>query len=152
MTIRLRAHHLLCMLTWAGRGYTPGFTVNYDRIARRIMRGETLELVEGPDDICAPLLSGEAPHCYRDSVRDRDLRAQQQVGRLLGRSLSAGSRIRPDARLIARLRRSFARDEIRSACEGCEWSALCSGIAGSGFRDVHILPPDCEAQARSAQP
>jgi len=40
VTIRLRAHHLLCILTYVGKGYTPGFTVNYDRVARRMSDGE----------------------------------------------------------------------------------------------------------------
>ena len=27
MTIRLRAHHLLCLLTYAGKGYSPAFII-----------------------------------------------------------------------------------------------------------------------------
>ena len=32
MTIKLRAHHLLCLLTYVGKGYSPAFTANYDRV------------------------------------------------------------------------------------------------------------------------
>ena len=45
MTVRLRAHHLLCMLTYVGKGYTAAFTANYDRIVERLNaagRRETL--------------------------------------------------------------------------------------------------------------
>lgn len=143
MTLRLRAHHLLCMLTWVGKGYTPGFTVNYDRIALRIARGEPIQLVEGPDDICAPLLAEENPHCHRHGVTERDSHAARAIGRLLGRTLSPGDIVMPDARLFALLRTSFADGGIRQACHGCEWSSLCTGVARNGFHDVRILPDEC---------
>ncbi|OWU61413.1 2Fe-2S ferredoxin, partial [Staphylococcus aureus] len=40
MTIRLRGHHLLCMLTYVGKGYSPAFVENYDAMAGRLGRGE----------------------------------------------------------------------------------------------------------------
>jgi hypothetical protein len=61
MTVRLRGHHLLCLLTFVGKGYTPAFTANYRRIVARLNEGAAVELVDGPDDICAPMLA-EAEH------------------------------------------------------------------------------------------
>src|SRR5712672_2376586 len=75
LTVRLRAHHLLCMLTFVGEGYSPAFTENYRSIARRLSAGEEIELVSGPDDICAPLMEGADPHCLKASVIDRDAAA-----------------------------------------------------------------------------
>ncbi|RUZ88238.1 DUF1284 domain-containing protein, partial [Mesorhizobium sp. M7A.F.Ca.US.006.01.2.1] len=67
MTIKLRAHHLLCPLTYVGKGYSPAFTANYDRVAERLSRGEDILLVSGPDDVCAPLLDEPEPHCLNES-------------------------------------------------------------------------------------
>ena len=50
MTIRLRPHHLLCLLTYSGKGYSAAFTANYDVIAGQISQGEDILIVEGPDD------------------------------------------------------------------------------------------------------
>ena len=33
MTIRLRPHHLLWVVTYVGRGYSPAFTANMTRIS-----------------------------------------------------------------------------------------------------------------------
>ena len=55
MTVRLRGHHLLCLLAYKGEGYSPAFIANLDRIAARLTAGEDAVLVDGPDDICAPL-------------------------------------------------------------------------------------------------
>ena len=81
MTIRLRAHHLLCLLTYVGKGYSPAFTANYDAIAERLSRGEDILLVSGPDDICAPLLDEPEPHCLNEGVIERDRLAARDEGK-----------------------------------------------------------------------
>lgn len=139
MSVRLRAHHLLCMLTYVGKGYSPAFTANYDRVAGRLLRGEVIELVEGPDEICAPLLAEEdAPHCHKDSVKIRDNQARQGLARLLHRDLSPGETIRLDAGQLARLRAAFADSSVRNACVGCSWQELCDKVSGGGFQGAAL--------------
>ncbi|MFT4184862.1 MAG: DUF1284 domain-containing protein [Rhizobium sp.] len=138
MTVRLRAHHLLCMLTFVGEGYTPAFTANYRRIAERLSAGEEIELVSGPDDICAPLLDEKEPHCFNESVLERDAAALADVAALLGAEIRPGSILVPDAGLLTRLRQSFAGGEIRQACIRCEWSNLCDRIAASNFEGILV--------------
>ena len=138
MTIRLRPHHLLCMLTYIGKGYSPDFTRNYDAIAARIGAGEALEVVDGPDDICRPLLATPNPHCYNDSVVERDRQAAADVAALLGRTIESGVTLLLDTTEITRLRTQFAAGSIRTACAGCEWKSLCDGIAADGFRGVRV--------------
>lgn len=138
MTVRLRAHHLLCMLTFVGEGYTPAFTDNYRRIAERLTNGEEIKLVSGPDDICAPLLDEIEPHCFKASVIERDAAALADVAALLGEEIEIGAVLVPDADLLAKLRRNFASGEIRHACRGCEWRDFCSRIAAGNFAGVLI--------------
>ena len=80
--IRLRPHHLLCMLTYAGRGYTPRFTSGMDDLIHRLGQGEEILLIEGPDDICLPWIDEAAegadirePHCHEARITGRDQRA-----------------------------------------------------------------------------
>lgn len=143
MTIRLRAHHLLCMLTYVGKGYTPAFTAGYDRIAERLSRGEEIVIVEGPDDVCAPLLGEAEPHCFNESVLERDWQAARDVGDLLGRRIGVGERIAPDALLLARLRAGFAAGLTRTACTGCEWTDLCGAVVANGWSGVKVGGPPC---------
>ena len=42
MTVRLRPHHLLCLLSYIGRGYSPAFSANMTRVARRLGAGGRL--------------------------------------------------------------------------------------------------------------
>ncbi|CAN5359469.1 DUF1284 domain-containing protein [soil metagenome] len=138
MTVALRAHHLLCMLTYVGHGYGEAFVAGYDRIVERIGRGEPIRLVDGPDDICAPLLTGEQPHCLRDSVAARDAAARFQLEPLLGRGLAAGAGLVLSSAQLDALRDAFAQQQVRAACDGCQWSSLCSSIAGEAFAGVKL--------------
>lgn len=138
MTVRLRPHHLLCLLTYVGKGYSPAFTANYDAAAARLAAGEEIEIVAGPDDVCAPLLDDEDAHCRRASVIRRDEAAAADNGRLLGFAVIPGTRLTLDAGRLAQLRSAFAQGSSRSACGGCEWSALCSQIADSGYKEALV--------------
>lgn len=137
MTIHLRPHHFLCLLTYAGKGYSPAFVANYDRIAARLAQGEDIEIVKGPDDVCAPLLSGSDPHCWRDSVVERDNKAVLDLLKL-NLAVEAGARITLDADMLARMRTAFARGLTRSGCAGCEWADLCTSIAEEDFAGTRV--------------
>lgn len=141
MTVSIRPHHLLCMLTFLGKGYTPGFVANYSNIIARLTAGEDIRLVLGPDDICQPMLSEKDCHCHNDSVRRRDDQAAAAIGAVLATELSDGSALMLDTDSVARLRKAFAAGEIRAACSGCEWQDLCTRIAGNRFRGCHLAPP-----------
>lgn len=140
--IRLRAHHLLCLLTYVGRGYTPAFVASYSAIVARLNAGEAAVLVEGPDDICAPMLDASglasAHHCYEPRITVRDSLALKSVAAALGKVLAPGDTIPFDAATVARLRENFAAGTIRAACAACQWDGLCSGIAAGGFARTRL--------------
>lgn len=138
MTVRLRPHHLLCMLTFIGKGYTEAFTENYVRIAARLSEGEDILMVEGPDDICTPLLDEADPHCWRKSVVDRDKRARKAVEALLEAPAGPGAVVCPDAEFLAKMRDAFAAGTVRKACVRCEWSSLCTDVAAGAYDGVLV--------------
>jgi hypothetical protein len=128
--VRLRAHHLLCILTFAGEGYSPAFVANMAAIVARIGSGEPIEVVAGPDDICAPLAGSADAHCHESSVLGRDREA-----------LSALPGDRPlvlDRAAVAALRDQFAAGTIRGACAGCSWFGLCTAIASAGYAGASL--------------
>ncbi|MBB6261289.1 hypothetical protein FHS77_001840 [Paenochrobactrum gallinarii] len=143
MTIHLRGHHLLCMLTYIGKGYSPFFVENYDQIAEALSHGTVITLVNGPDDICAPLLCEENCHCHNASVILRDQAALEDISTLLGVRLQSGSKFILNSQLLQKLRAAFSQNTIRSACKGCQWAALCTDIAqNSAYRHVKIQCTD----------
>lgn len=143
MTVNLRAHHLLCLLTYIGKGYSPEFIANYDAIVVRLNAGEDARLVTGPDDVCAPLLGELDPHCRRDSVNLRDDRAAEDLATLLGRPIRPGASVTFDSELLARMRLAFSEGVTRRACARCEWSGLCTDVAAGGYDGVRMQPAAC---------
>ena len=141
MTVRLRAHHLLCMLTYVGEGYSKAFTANYDRIVARLTRGEDILLVAGPDDVCAPLLGDAEPHCHRESVVERDRLAALAASQLLGLEVAPGIGLTLSPAQIAQMRQAFRAGTSRAACADCEWSALCTRIAATGYPGARLEAP-----------
>lgn len=151
MTVELRPHHLLCMLTYAGAGYGEAFCAGYDALIRRIAGGEPIRLVDGPDDVCRPISNDPAAHCHRPSVRQRDARAAAALSAELGRPIAAGAVVEPKPELIARLRDAFAKGRIRAACAGCDWAPLCDAIAGEAYARAR-LPATGGSGAARPQP
>jgi len=141
VTVRLRPHHLLCLLTYVGRGYTPAFTANFDAIASRLNSGEEVEIVHGLDEICAALAGEEEAHCGGDSVTERDRQAARDLSLLLDAPIAAGARFSLDAERLTHMRAAFAEGTVRAACTGCDWSDLCETVAGGGYGNARIEGP-----------
>lgn len=139
MTVRLRPHHLLCMLTFVGKGYTPEFVANFEAVIRRILAGETVQIIEGPDDICAPLLSDAECHCLRPTVTRRDELAREALAGYLGQSLQYGALLALSPTVLDTMRIAFAAGNVRAACEGCSWRGLCDSIAEAKFDGTKLL-------------
>lgn len=138
MTVELRPHHLLCMLTYVGKGYSAAFCDNYDAVLARLAAGEEILLVDGPDSVCAPALLLPDSHCRNESVTTRDAAAAAAVSALLGIDLGTGSRFSLHDDRVSAMRAAFAAGTSRAACADCQWQALCDTVAGSGFRGARL--------------
>lgn len=141
--IRFRAHHLLCMLTYIGKGYSQSFTDNYDRIINQLNMGDkTIELINGPDDMCAPRLCDENDtncHCRENHIDDIDQEALSDIRKMPEfMDLQVGHRIQITENLIKSLRKAYKDNTIRTACIGCEWKDLCDGIAHDNFKGTKL--------------
>ncbi|SFK25013.1 hypothetical protein SAMN04488518_103252 [Pseudovibrio ascidiaceicola] len=143
MSVKLRGHHLLCVLTFIGHGYSPAFSKNYEAVVKRLNAGEAALLVEGPDEICAVLINEEEqPHCFNCSVVERDSAAVKLISRLLGTELCVGDEIVMNSHLVAKMRKAYAEDVFKKACQNCEWVQFCDEISSSGFQKVLLRHPE----------
>jgi len=135
--IHLRPHHLLCILTYIGEGYSKVFTENFTNIIESINAGEKdILITKGADDICTPRLNDpeDCHHCHEDRMIKRDAKALGDISKILNRKKPAyGEILTLDHDLIKKLRQSFKKNEIRSACSQCQWHDLCSEIAENNF-------------------
>lgn len=141
--IRFRPHHLLCMLTHVGKGYSETFIQNMGDILEQINQGNHDIILEyGPDDICAPRLCDKSDttcHCRENHITDRDNEALADFENHAEFSMfKIGNRFKLTKDLINRLRIVYKTQDIRTACKDCEWYDLCTDIAHNGFKGTKL--------------
>lgn len=142
-TIHFRPHHFLCMLTYIGKGYSPAFTENFDRIIESINQGNIrIEIVSGPDDICAPRLCDPADltcHCHDTKITETDNLALIDLKKIVEfQNIEIGSQIIITEKMIAKLREFYQKKTVRTACKECEWYNLCTDIAEKKFEGTKL--------------
>ncbi len=139
MPTYLRPHHLLCILTYKGLGYTNAFVENFDQIIINLSKDPKITIIKGCDDICKAWLDEPACHCHNHSIIVRDQLALQCLSAALGYSIDIGSTLALDKSLRQKLRYAFARTKtLRTACENCQWYDLCGDIASNNFQDAML--------------
>lgn len=137
--ISLRGHHLLCSLTFSGRGYSKEFERGFKNIIERIKQNETIIVVSGPDEICEPIERCKDSHCREARITRRDELALEDVSSLLGKTIEIGSQITPSKLFNGKYRASFQLGSTRRACFDCQWSGTCDQIADADYSSSLLL-------------
>ena len=83
-TLKLRAHHLLCLQGFQGYGYNDRFLKNLGEIHERVFQNpyQEIELISGIDDICGPCVHHEDGRCvsHEKKIQDMDQRTLELLG------------------------------------------------------------------------
>lgn len=136
--INLRPHHLLCLLTFVGRGYSDSFALRLLGVVESLKRGTHARLIAGPDSICAGLLGcrNDDGHCRQTSAAERDETALALLQPFFEHRLETGAEI-PDLRTRRPALRAAYRDgAFQAACLDCPWQGFCRKIAEGGYQDA----------------
>jgi uncharacterized protein len=145
LSLYLRPHHLLCILTYRGYGYGEEFVANFSAVVAQISAGAEFFIRRGPDAICAPLCNAQPRtdfHCDELRVYERDDAASAALMPYFGDAVLQGRKpTRLAADLVQKLRADFKTGAIRQACTGCQWHAFCTEIAEQDFSRTHLAPP-----------
>ncbi|MCD4733449.1 DUF1284 domain-containing protein, partial [bacterium] len=82
--LHLRPHHLLCLLSFSGKGYSPQFIERMKEIQQAYFNGETrIEIALGVDDVCEfcpELIEDCCDRLVGISDRELDRRASHTLG------------------------------------------------------------------------
>ncbi|MCY0878339.1 MAG: DUF1284 domain-containing protein [Firmicutes bacterium] len=127
--IRLRGHHLLCLLGYRGMGYSEDYVANMTRVHRQLRTTPStpVQIIDGPDDLCACFPAYAPYHCQDDDVWERD----RQV--LAGLGLTVDEVV-PWNDIVHRIRRAIRGDDLVTLCSTCSW--LSYGVCVEGVEAV----------------
>lgn len=119
--ICLRPHHLMCIQSYIGKGYSEEFVKNMDVVVGSLIENvdQTIRLVEGNDHIC-----NHCPHnihgvkCESD---DKVITMDKKVLKYL--EITPGEYTY--SYLLNRLKEKLNEEAFKDICGDCEWYNLC---------------------------
>jgi len=131
--VRIRAHNLLCIQGFVGKGYSPEFVANMAAVIDALRDETEVTVVADPDVLCdaCPNLakSGCTLHgegSERGIVRqDRDVMAR--LGIAEGETVAWGE-------IVERIAGSVEPDDLDGICGSCPWLPL--GVCKAGIRKL----------------
>ena len=133
--MKLRAHHLICLLGFRGLGYSPEFVENMAGIADQLRSSPQMliEIVCQPDDICSscPFLGDRG--CQDkgpNSEKRRRGRDRAVIHRL---NTKAGDKL-SWLEIKKRIRPSISPRDLDEICQDCEWLPL--GYCAQGLKEL----------------
>ena len=120
--LRLRPHHLLCLQTFVGHGYSEEFVLHMTLVKNRLNADPhtPIVLVKGADELCAHCPNCVDGHCTSENPALFDRLVSE---RLTGERLTAQAA----PALLSGIPDSLQINEalLDACCPGCEWKELC---------------------------
>ena len=133
--LHLRPHHLLCLQTFTGRGYSEEFVRHMTLVKRQLTRDPrtAIELVSGVDDLCAHCPNNADGQCTSDNPALFDSKVSRKLYSTGIISPDAASKDHPGKRPVLTGipdALEISSSVLEECCPGCEWKELCLSIAG----------------------
>ena len=139
-SIRLRPHHLLCLQTFVGHGYSPEFTAHMTIVQKQLTTDPLtpITLVNGPDDLC-----GHCPNCVDGSCTSPK---PAVFDHLVGQKLSTTEDTENAAPKHTDASDSpltlhgipsilhISEQLLAECCPDCEWKELCVEVCRTTLR------------------
>lgn len=128
MNMKLRGHHLLCVLGYRGRGYSKEFCENMTFIYEtlRVKPDTLIEIIKGSDDICKHC--PKKHHLQCENVYEMDSSILNKIGLCPEMKLSWSE-------ICKQIKAKLIPEDISNLCRTCQWRSL--GLCEEGVRLVN---------------
>jgi len=136
--VRIRAHNLLCIQGFVGKGYSPEFVSNMSAVIAALGDASVVTVIAEPDVLCqaCPNLAENGCALHGDGSEQGIVRQDRDVMARL--AIEEGSAL--DWRTIVnRIARSIHPDDLDDICGECPWLPL--GVCKKGLRRVRGAYP-----------
>jgi hypothetical protein len=138
--VRIRAHNLLCIQGFVGKGYSPEFVDNMKAIVGGLRGTTEVTVLDAPDSLCAACPNLKAGGCTLHGegtekgivTQDRDVLAR--LGLSAGETVTWGE-------ILKRIRASVAPDDLDDICGTCPWLPLGHCKEGLARLRAGATPP-----------
>ena len=128
--LKLRGHHLFCLLGYQGMGYSEEYVENMTSL-HQMLREEPetwVQLIEGPDQLCEKYPNSGEYHCQDQHIGDRDRVILEKLGLKIGQIIKWKE-------IETSIQKNVVPSDIEAVCETCSWRSY--GVCEEGVQ--HIL-------------
>ncbi len=121
--LKFRGHHLVCLHFFKGEGYSREFVHNLQELVGRAEKGEPIEVVAGPDDVCRACPHLRKERCWHKNDAEAEIKKLDYLAlRYLGASV--GEKVTWEE--IKKKVGSAPEKWFAAFCAGCDWALVCS--------------------------
>ena len=150
--MKVRGHHLLCLLAYTGEGYSPSFQEQFVRMVHAYRNPETpLEVADSPDDACTacPHLAAAGCRSEVDGPEAEVASLDRQVLDALGLKPGSYSAGEVHDRL-----RALGMDELKALCSTCSWFEKlgCQKLIMDELAQLKSASPPPTRRGRDSRP
>ena len=125
--MRIRAHHLLCLLGFQGLGYSPEFVRRMEAIRTALTEGPLfpIKVVDECDDICVACPYCQAGKCRKGKF---SVKRTETIDRKIIKALDLKKdRVIKSSRVISLIREKLGTfPELVKICGQCGWREVCT--------------------------
>lgn len=135
--MNLRAHNLLCIQGFVGKGYSPEFVANMKRIVGGLGGRTEVTVVAEPDSLCSACPNLKTSGCTlhgegtEKGIVKQDKDVLQRLGLKANETVTWGE-------ILDRIRMSVAPDDLDEICGTCPWLPL--GHCKAGLSRLRAAP------------
>ncbi|MCS7121886.1 MAG: DUF1284 domain-containing protein [Archaeoglobaceae archaeon] len=116
--VKLRGHHLVCLNFFEGKGYDDRFVENLNRILKKLESGETIEIVDGIDDVCNACPYNKGFCSYKENFEEKIREMDYEALKLLKVEKTVKwPEIKYKVKLIMK--------DWKKYCDDCDWKEIC---------------------------
>ena len=131
--MRIRAHNLLCIQGFVGKGYSPEFVANMTAVIEQLGADTDVTVLDEPDVLCSacPNLAESGCALHGEGSEAGIVQQDRDVMRRLG--LTAGDTV-SWSDILDRIRANVRPDDLDGICGACPWLPL--GVCKTGLRNL----------------
>lgn len=122
--VKLRAHHLLCLIGFRGLGYSPAFAEAMGRVLREFQSDLNIPLMLVTE---CDLLCAACPHRQEGECRKSDGAAARIEAKDSNILIKLGYRVNElttPAEAWQRVKANISVEELNAMCSRCDWLSL----------------------------
>ncbi|MFD1706333.1 DUF1284 domain-containing protein [Siminovitchia sediminis] len=127
--VKLRGHHIFCLLGYRGMGYSVEYVENMTRLHQSLRNNpkSVIQIVEGPDQLCEKFPGSGVYHCQDDDIYERDSVFLEKLGLHI-------DQIATWEEIESLIRKHVVPSDVQIVCKTCSWRRY--GVCEKGVQEI----------------